>query len=158
LPGCWSPRKPWSPKGRRRKARHRVCPAVVWVVWGVWTIKLIHNRSDEGPGFLPGLFSVPQPRARGRTAPVLIRCGTQARLGLDRSANMMPSTAIRSAPGLLTCSAPNRPDDRPSAPQIPNTLESRRKIAPRKISSSTAPSDDSANGSQGSTAVGPVSA
>ena len=26
-------------------------------VWGVWIIKPTFNRSDEGPGFLPGLFS-----------------------------------------------------------------------------------------------------
>jgi hypothetical protein len=40
--------------------RPPLCLAVAWGVWGAWTINLTLNRSDEGPGFLPGLFLVPQ--------------------------------------------------------------------------------------------------
>ena len=48
----------------RRKAEEgqwgaRLCLAVAWAAW---TIKPTLNRNDEGPGFLPGLFLVPQPR------------------------------------------------------------------------------------------------
>src|SRR5262249_48017101 len=56
---------------------------------------------------------------------------------------MMPSTAIRSALGLIRCAAPNSADERPSAHHTPNALQSSRKIAPRKISSSTVPSSES---------------
>jgi GAF domain-containing protein len=45
---------------------------------------------------------------------------------------------------------------RPSAHHIPNALQSSRKIAPRKISSSTAPSSESISACQGAAAVGPV--
>jgi hypothetical protein len=27
------------------------------VAWAAWTIKPVLNRNDEGPGFIPGLFS-----------------------------------------------------------------------------------------------------
>ena len=35
----------------------RLCLAVAWAAW---TIKPALNRNDEGPGFLPGLFSCPE--------------------------------------------------------------------------------------------------
>jgi hypothetical protein len=73
-------------------------------------------------------------------------------------AQITPSTAIISAPGLTRCHAPNEADESPSAHHIPKTPESRRKIEPRKISSSTVPSNESANGSQAAAAVGPVNA
>ena len=34
----------------------RLCLAVAWVAWAVWTIKPTLNRNDEGPGFLSGPF------------------------------------------------------------------------------------------------------
>jgi hypothetical protein len=36
------------------------------VAWAAWTIKLILNRNDEGPGFIPG------PLLRGNRVPVFI--------------------------------------------------------------------------------------
>src|SRR5262245_30498717 len=69
---------------------------------------------------------------------------------------MMPSTAIRSALGLIRCAAPNNADERPSAHHTPNALQSSRKIAPRKISSSTVPSSEPISACQGAAAVGPV--
>jgi hypothetical protein len=67
-------------------------------------------------------------------------------------AKMMPSTAIRSALGLIRCAAPNSADERPSAHHTPNALQSSRKIAPRKISSSTVPSSEPISACQGAAA------
>src|SRR5262249_39942266 len=46
--------------------------------------------------------------------------------------------------------------ERPSAHHTPNALQSSRKIAPRKISSSTVPSSEPISACQGAAAVGPV--
>jgi hypothetical protein len=41
----------------------RLCLAVAWAAWAAWTIKPTLDRNDEGPGFLPGLFSRAEARA-----------------------------------------------------------------------------------------------
>jgi hypothetical protein len=39
------------------------------VAWAAWTIKPVLNRNDEGPGFIPGLFSCPTVRMASATEP-----------------------------------------------------------------------------------------
>jgi hypothetical protein len=48
-----SPRKPWSPKGRRRTAGPRLCLAVAWAPW---TIKSTPNRYDKGLDLFGSFF------------------------------------------------------------------------------------------------------